>query len=139
MRQQAGDAGFTLVEALLATLVLSIGVVGLMSLVVNAMRATRDARDSGMATWLTWQKLEDLRARNDLTASPGDTLAADTAGFVEYLDQAGHQVQPPGLYTRRWLVEFTSGTIRIVVRVHHRASPGTPARIGTVVRAGGSS
>ena len=92
------SAGFSLIETLVAALVFSVGVVGVMPLIAGAVRATRGARDTGMATWLAWQKAEELRG-------PAGALAAAAGGDVDHLDQFGRNVEPPGVYTRRWTVD----------------------------------
>jgi type II secretory pathway pseudopilin PulG len=125
------STGFSLVEALVATLVFSIGVVGVMPLIAGAARAVRDARDTGMATWLAWQKLEEQRGVIHSRGAAG--LDVDTGAFVDHLDQFGRQVTPPGLYTRRWTVTPAGArALRIAVRVHHAATPGTPIVLGSL-------
>jgi type IV pilus modification protein PilV len=136
----ARDHGFSLIEVLVAALVLCIGMAGVLPLVFGSVRATRAARDTSMATWLAWQKAEELRVPVDLAASPANTLAADTAGYVDYLDQSGRPSKTPSPYTRRWLIEAAgpAGTLRLVVSVHHAASSGTPVTVATVRRGGGA-
>ena len=135
----ARDHGFSLIEALVASLVLSVGMAGVLPIVFGAVRATRAARDTSMATWLAWQKAEELRVPVDLALSPSDTLATDTPGYVDHLDQFGAPSDAPALYTRRWLIEpaGATGTLRLVVSVHHAALPGVPVRVATVRRGGG--
>ena len=112
------STGFSLIETLVAALVFSVGVVGVMPLIAGAVRATRGARDTGMATWLAWQKAEELRG-------PAGTLVAGED--VDHLDQSGRNVDPPGVYTRRWTVTLAGeDVLRIVVGVHHASAPGTP-------------
>jgi prepilin-type N-terminal cleavage/methylation domain-containing protein len=134
----ARDRGFSLIEALVASLVLSIGMAGVLPLVFASVRATRAARDTSMATWLAWQKVEELRAPVELALSPSGTLATDTAGYVEYLDQFGVLSDAPAPYTRRWLIEpaGATATLRLVVSVHHAALPGVPVTVATVRRGG---
>ena len=121
---------------LVAALVLCVGMAGVLPLVFGSVRATRAARDTSMATWLAWQKAEELRVPADLAVSPANTLAADTAGYVDHLDQFGQPSEAPGRYTRRWLIEAAgaAGALRLVVAVHHAASPGTPVTVATVRR-----
>ena len=134
------DGGFSLIEVLVAALVLCVGMAGVLPLVFGSVRATRAARDASMATWLAWQKAEQLRAPADLAVSPANTLAADTAGYVDYLDQSGRPGDAPGLYTRRWSIEDAGvagdGALRLVVSVFHAASRGRPVVVATVRRRG---
>ena len=114
------STGFSLVETLVAALVFSVGAVGVMPLIVGAVRATRGARDTGMATWLAWQKAEELRG-------PAGALAAGAGADVDHLDQFGRNVDPPGVYTRRWAVTLAGADVlRIAVGVHHASAPGAP-------------
>ena len=114
----------------MATLVFSVGVVGVMPLIAGAARVVRDARDTGMATWLAWQKIEEQRGV--VYARDAAGLDIDTGAYVDHLDQFGRQVDPPGLYTRRWTVTPAGAHgLRIAVRVHHAAAPGTPIVLGS--------
>jgi prepilin-type N-terminal cleavage/methylation domain-containing protein len=134
MSRAKDGTGFSLVEVLIASVVFCVGLAGVFPLIAGSVRASRTARDASMATWLAWQKLEELRSVDDLAVSPADTLAADSAGFVDYRDGLGRDAAAPDLFTRRWLVEPAPGAdaIRIVVRVHHAAAPGVPVIIATV-------
>ena len=89
------DGGSSLIEVLVAALVLCVGMAGVLPLVFGSVRATRAARDASMATWLAWQKAEQLRTPADLVVSPANALAADTAGYVDYPDQYGPARQRP--------------------------------------------
>lgn len=125
------DAGFSLVETLVAALVFSVGVVGVMPLIVGAARVARNARDTSMATWLAWQKIEEQRGVVYSRDAAG--LDVDTGAYVDHLDQFGRQVEPPGLYTRHWtLTPAGAHGLRIAVRVHHAAAPGAPIVLGSL-------
>lgn len=117
--RQAEDAGFSLIEVLVAMLILAPAAIGAAGLVTIAARAVRDARMESTAVVLASQKLEQLRTlewtaddlgrggspssdrTTDLTrdpavgggrglsASPLGVLAGNVAGFVDYLDSAG--------------------------------------------------
>lgn len=126
-------AGFSLVEAVVATAILASAVVALAQLQAVGLRRNADARAGTMATVLADQKLEQLRSlawyeaagpvtdrRTDtvadgpggtgLSPSPTDALLRDTPGYVEYLDADGRPLGqgpgvPRGTYVRRWAVE----------------------------------
>jgi len=114
----ARDAGFSLIEVLVAMLIVTPAAIGAAGLVAIAARAVRDARMESTAVVLASQKLEQLRTLDwnaddaggggstsdmttDLTrdpnasggaglsASPAGVLAANVPGFVDYLDAAG--------------------------------------------------
>ena len=55
-----------------------------------------------MATWLAWQKA-------GRAAWPVGALAAGAGDDVDHLDQFGRNVEPPGVYTRRWTVHRGRG------------------------------
>lgn len=112
--------GFSLLEALVATLLLAGGVAALAWLAVASSRVQAAAREQGMATRLARDKMEQLRALawtsdvvgsavSGLVASPPGTLAANMPGFFDALDAAGHEL--PGdarvgeaAWVRRWAV-----------------------------------
>lgn len=117
--RDAKDAGFSLIEVLVAMLIIAPAAIGAAGLVTVATRAVRDARMESTAVVLASQKLEQLRTlewnaddlgrggspssdrTTDLTrdpavgggpglsASPAGVLTSNVAGFVDYLDAAG--------------------------------------------------
>jgi prepilin-type N-terminal cleavage/methylation domain-containing protein len=131
--------GFTLVEVLVALTLLAASLLVVAQLMVVAARAGDASREASLATALAAQKIDQLRTlawgvepdgtlRTDLESdvaywparpsggaglslSPPGSLAADTAGYVDYLDANGRWVGagvlPPGpaVFARRWAVE----------------------------------
>jgi type IV pilus assembly protein PilV len=90
----ARQHGFTLVEALIALVVLSIGLLGVAKLVISAVHADDSAYMRGQATQLAYQMLDQVRANRPAALDGGyaaapavsdcitgacapDTLAAD--------------------------------------------------------------
>lgn len=65
------QSGFTLLEVLVAMLVLSIGLLGLAGLMASSMRNNESAYHSTQATWLAYDILDRLRA-NRAGALAGD-------------------------------------------------------------------
>lgn len=116
-------AGTTLVEVLVAALVLVSGILGVAQLFLVAAAASNAARDSTVAATLAAQKIEQL-------------LSTDLSGvavLVDHVDTWGRVVgtgeSPPSnaIYTRRWSIEpLSADTVAIRVRV------------GRSVRSGGS-
>ena len=133
------DAGFTLLEVFIAMMLLTVMALGVAQLFGLAIRSTQAARFQTSTTILASQKLEQLRALTwgfdttglglpvsdtssdlavepvgnggqGLNPSPGNTLDANTAGYVDYLDARGRWVgngaTPPNtaLYIRRWSI-----------------------------------
>jgi type IV pilus assembly protein PilV len=56
------QSGFTLLEVLVAMLVLSIGLLGLAGLMASSMRNNQSAYHSTQATWLAYDILDRIRA-----------------------------------------------------------------------------
>jgi Tfp pilus assembly protein PilV len=103
------DRGFTLVEVLVAfLLVISVmaGVAGLFSV---ATRAARDARVQTTMLALAVERVETWRATpwDALIVSPADALDRDEAGFADRLDANGSVVRHDdgaAVYIRRWQI-----------------------------------
>lgn len=110
MRAARGERGFTLVEVLIATVVLSTAVVASAGLFGIAGLSVRNARRHSMATLLAAGKLAELRVA-ETAVSPSDALVRDTQGFVDYLDASGRlmaggsQRPPEAVFVRRWKVQ----------------------------------
>ncbi len=131
-------SGFTLTEVLVACVILITGVVALAQLFVISTQANRAARSSTATMVLAQQKMEQLKGLtwgfdtlglplSDMTTdistipfgtggtglspSPAGTLAQNTAGFVDYLDQYGNWIGNGSspvrgtVYIRRWSIE----------------------------------
>jgi hypothetical protein len=109
-----GDDGSTLVEVLVATLVLVTGVLGIAQLFLIAAATNAAARDTTFATTLAAQKVEQLLS----------TDLAEESGLIDHVDRWGQVVgtaeSPPAtaVYTRRWSIEpLSADTVAIRVRV----------------------
>ena len=102
-----GEGGFSLIEVMIALLILLIGVAGVLTLQTTAMRATSVSRHATEASVVAEDKLEDLRT---------EPVAALLNGS-DYVDARGID-NANGPYTRTWTVTSTgSGTVRLVLRV----------------------
>lgn len=119
-RRPRRDAGFSLIEVLIATGLLVVGVVGVAQLFIVSTKANTASRASTFSTVLAQQKMEQLReltwgfdangsAVTDtqtnlavtpptasggvgLSASPASAVYQSTTGYVDYLDSAGNWV-----------------------------------------------
>jgi type II secretory pathway pseudopilin PulG len=117
---RAGEGGFSLLEVLFATTILTVAVVALAQLFVVATRANTGARATTFATVLAQQKMEQLRSltwgfdtvglpltdtSTDITAlaetptggkglspSPAGTLSANTDGYCDFVDGNGRSL-----------------------------------------------
>jgi Tfp pilus assembly protein PilV len=106
--------GSTLVEVLVATLVLVTGVLGIAQLFLIAAATNAVARDTTIATTLAAQKVEQLLSADLQEAS-------DLTDHVDMWGQVVSTAQSPpasAVYTRRWSIEpLSADTVAIRVRV----------------------
>jgi type IV pilus assembly protein PilV len=79
MMKMKKQTGFTLLEVLVAMLVLSIGLLGLAGLMASSMRNNQGAYHRTQATWLAYDALDRLRA-NRAGALSGSYGAASALG-----------------------------------------------------------
>ncbi len=143
-RGGCGHEGFSLIEALVATAIVSTALVSVIQVVLLATSANRLAQRVTVATALATQKIEQLvslawfvdasgapvtdtasdlcvspessAGGSGLSPSPAAALAADAAGFVDYLDAAGTWIgtgsSPPRgtMFVRRWSITPLAGS-----------------------------
>ena len=143
-RGGCGHEGFSLIEALVATAIVSTALVSVIQVVLLAASANRLAQRVTVATALATQKIEQLvslawfvdasgapvtdtasdlsvspessAGGSGLSPSPATALAADAAGFVDYLDAAGTWIgtgsSPPRgtMFVRRWSITPLAGS-----------------------------
>ncbi len=117
--------GFSLVEALVALMLLGTGAALLAHLCAYSTRALVDARRLTTAVVFARAKLEELRALPvDLDLSPPGSLDADADGFCDFLGRDGdvlsvHPPPPPGaVYVRRWSIAASGGEADAPLIVH---------------------
>ena len=81
------QTGFTLIETMVAIVVLCIGLLSVAALMSQMVRGSSTSRYMSSAAMLASEKLEDLNryASTDPTvaASPAGSLGADTAGYFD--------------------------------------------------------
>ncbi len=106
MNARSSTSGTTLVEAVVAIGLLAGAVTSLAGLSHMAIRSATLSRERSMAAIYSLQKMEALcRDVRSLAASPGDSLANDMPGFIEYLDPRGTVTAGAGrAFVRRWSV-----------------------------------
>ena len=92
-----GEAGFSLVETMVASLVLTIGLVGLAQLLAVATVMHSDARQATTSTVLAQAKMDELMKSGTLSLSSVQlgSIASNMGGFYDEPE--------PGI-TRRWQV-----------------------------------
>lgn len=87
-----GDSGFTLIEVLVALLVMIIGLTGVVMMQAAAVRGNRDATRFTRAAMLAEDGMEELRGRSVATLEADETVEqpegywrSETVAGVEYL------------------------------------------------------
>jgi prepilin-type N-terminal cleavage/methylation domain-containing protein len=121
------DAGFSLVEVLVAAFLLAACLVGIARLFAIGVASNSIARHGTTASVLAAQKMEQLRREPVLTPSGAGTLQVATSGYVDRVDQ----------YIRRWSIERApaSGTALVVQVLVTRRTDRGAADQGAVLRA----
>jgi type IV pilus modification protein PilV len=133
VRMRVGsDTGSTLLEVLIAILVLTTGVLSMVHLCSRSIASNVEARRRTVATILATQKVEQLRTIDSLSASAaGGSLAHDEPGFADYIDATGAIVSPArAVYTRRWSIEASTSSpesfvLQVRVLTRGTADPNT--------------
>jgi prepilin-type N-terminal cleavage/methylation domain-containing protein len=84
-RKRSTNAGFSLIEVMVAILVLTIGLVGTAALMSTTVSSTAKSHIMSTAALLASEKLEDLGRfdKGDSPVLPGGSLTADTAGYFD--------------------------------------------------------
>jgi prepilin-type N-terminal cleavage/methylation domain-containing protein len=110
-----GCAGFTLVEAMVATTIMAVALATLGQLALASARSVHAARATTIAVLAGRQKLEQLRAAPEghpaLAVSPPGTLHANVAGCHDWLTPAGTSTSQTleAAFVRRWSVQSVPG------------------------------
>ena len=88
MQQSKAQSGFTLIEVLIASVVLAVSIVGMLAAFPQAFRATMSSGQVAVLNYLATEKLEQLRALpyddSDLNAGVLPALATDSTGQRYY-------------------------------------------------------
>jgi type II secretory pathway pseudopilin PulG len=161
-RLRHAEGGFSLLETVIAIGLMAGAITALVQMFAISVANNTSARDGSYATVLAGQKMEQLRGLTwgfdifglpvaDLTTdtgapidtpsggtglsrSPGGTLTANTAGYVDYVDQFGNilgggETRPArAVYTRRWSIAPLPGhpdTLVLQVFVMKRVNRGS--------------
>jgi type IV pilus modification protein PilV len=94
-RRGSSEAGFTMLEVLVALLVAMIGLIGTVAFQHTILRAAAYANDAQIATQLATRTMEELNTRRTQASPFVDalgTLATGTWSTPVYLDAQGRQV-----------------------------------------------
>jgi len=113
VKKERSDRGFTLIEVLIALIVLTVGVAGVLSGLTTVTLASVHTNEQGRATALAVQKMEELKALPVADIEPQAAVAVDENG-----------VEGTGPYRRKVdVVHSTVGlkTAEITVDVEYAA------------------
>lgn len=139
MKPIKDERGFTIVEALIAMVVLTIGLVSLAELMAITLRLQQLGRNETAAIRLAQDKIDQLMSLNF------DTAAAIQIGGDLENDDANYNDAPVDGYKRRWLVEagpvdpgavsadLRVITVRVIPEVVDRRT-ASPVELMTIIR-----
>lgn len=110
-RSRRSQDGFTLIEALIATLVLSFGLISISNLMIVSTSTNYIANQSTAATMIAAQQLETLRSTAfvNMTVSPSDTLNSQVSGWNAQTNVAG-----VGNFITTWRIQAVSVNTRFI-------------------------
>ena len=125
-----GEAGFSLVETMVASLVLTVGLVGLAQLLAVATIMHSDARQATAGTMLAQAKVDELM-KADLSLSSVQ-LGSIASNMAPYFDQP-----EPGI-TRRWQINdgpvVGTWTLQVTVENTGGRMYGKSETLTTIIR-----
>ena len=95
-----GQKGFTLLEVLVATIVLAIGLLGLAPMFVISMRGNQFSREVSETVYLAQDRIEQLKNQSIISPIPFNetTTSGSYTRTVNVSDQAVDGTIPPGVY-----------------------------------------
>lgn len=130
------SAGFTLIEALVSMVILSVGILGLSSSVNSVIRFQKQSNNLSQATLLTTQKLEDIKRIGTNELAPGGTFnffyLVDSAngevslanGYVATDPRTRTNNDNVGIFTRTWRIQVFPTTAPNTQNFNTAAGPG---------------
>lgn len=101
-----GEQGFTLIEVLIALLILLVGVAGVLTIQLVTMRSTGLSRHATEASFVGEKKMEELRTVPAISLTSG-TDTVDAQGNAD----------PQGLFSRTWTIGSSGSLTSITVEV----------------------
>jgi type IV pilus modification protein PilV len=137
MTQRAGSqSGFTLIEVMIAMLVVTVGLVSMAQLMAVTTVMHSDARQTSLGTELAQAKLDELMKLNLNSAAAVQVTPDDEDSLNENV--TNYFDEPSDTITRRWKVEDgpTADTRIITMRVVNNAARqyGSTVEIKTIFR-----
>ncbi len=128
------DAGFTLVEVMIALLLAMVGLIGTVAMQQTAMNATLNASDSAIASRLASSAMEEVRARITLGPGANDFVAPIATGnwttpvFLDANGTVSAARTPTARFSRRFLVQNLGIALpyNLSVEVSYALDSGAP-------------
>jgi Tfp pilus assembly protein PilV len=108
MKNRSSEAGFTLVEALVAIVILVFGLIAVTNLLVVAASSNSVANQATAAATIAAQRLELLKAQPFTSLTTGGDLDSDVANFNQNDDVPG-----VGRIHTRWAVVAIAGDAQV--------------------------
>jgi prepilin-type N-terminal cleavage/methylation domain-containing protein len=104
--EPTNERGFTLVEVLVATVILTVGLVSLAEMMAITLRMQMLGKNETAAIRLAQTKVDQLVAVNftDATVAIGGSLTADVTNYFD---------TPVAGFTRRWQISAIAGETRV--------------------------
>ncbi len=111
MRARTNERGFTLIESLIAILILIVGLLAVSQLFVVAMSSNAMANRTTAAAAAGAQQLDRLKAvpYNDTRMQPGGSVDADVNGYWANTDMFG-----AGTVHVRWQISMIDANLRYI-------------------------
>ncbi len=119
-----GQAGFTLIEALLAMVILAFGLIAITNLLIVAASSNSVGNMSSAATALASQQLELLKAKTYTNLAPGGSVTADqSVGGVPYFQD--DDIDGVARFHTRWAIVQIAGDQQTrFIHVRTEPAPG---------------
>ena len=110
---QQSEAGFTLMEALIAMMILTFGIIAVTNLMIVAASSNSVANQATAAATIAAQRLEQLKAVpfNDARLNPGGSVTSDVGGFFTSPDD---MVPGVGQIHTRWQIVAVDPQVRFI-------------------------